>query len=351
MRDLLKNLVPQGRRGLAWWFILLLLFYGLYYFGGPYSLFERWYYDDERQPERVQYYSGTKSSLPVTITHIRIVKPIADFMESEVVITAKNVTTQTQTAIVGIDVVTTTALTAPAQHPRVYIRTPLITRSQNTVILEHIPPRAQVRANFMVRIADGERGCEYPLNFRVNEEDFEPNTEFAFLYAPFERLQMWLVENLLLPPGADIALPVTTMLFVVWLVDLCTDCKTKRLRLKGRGYLKSLIPRILFTLIVMGFLMLSVPKVGPLLSVVFFLISALFCYLPDLRNYLSLDQNIDIIAYRTRIKSGTVLKPDQVYSRSLNDVAFVIGEKDLVVGKTLKRDVSAGAPVLKDDIK
>jgi hypothetical protein len=226
MNDFLKALIPQGKNGLALWFIFFILSFGLYHFCGPYSIFESWYYDISRQPWH--YENINKQQTDIAVAYIRIQRPVADFLESEVIITVQNMTTEIQTAVVGLNVITGTARTAPTKTPRVYIRTPLTDRTQDVVILEDIPPYGKVSAVFMVRIAEGEKGCEYPLRLIING-DFSPSIAPAFEYNPEERFRMWLVSLLLLPPGSGIALPVISMLFASWLESFCGVLKSKQL--------------------------------------------------------------------------------------------------------------------------
>ena len=231
MKDLLGNLIPQGRRGLYLWFVLLVALYGVYYFGGPYSQAESWYNDRERQPDLdqdIEIQLEENPSLEVGVSHIRAIRPIADFLENEVIVTVQNLTPERQMAIVQLEIIPNTTRTAPTNPPRVYIKTPLVTRNQDTAILEDIPPHAKVQATFMVRIADGEVDKEYPIQVNINSESLKYGTNFAFLYHPHERLKMWLISQLLLPPGADIFMPIITMLFASWLVNFSTELRGSR---------------------------------------------------------------------------------------------------------------------------
>ena len=390
MKDLFSNLIPQGRRGLSLWFVLLMALYGSYYFAGPYSEFERWYYDSERHPDREQnlrFQQAENPMLHVGISRIRAIIPIADFLENPVVITVQNLTNESQTAVVQLEVVPNTTSTASVYPPRVYIRTPLMARFQDTVILEDIPPRANVQASFMVRIADGEFGSEYPLQIKLNSEDLDYGLQFAFRYAPHERLRMWLVSQLLLPPGADIFIPLVTMLFSSWLIAVCTELKRKQgvrlfnnIKLNpvdmfrrlieflkklqrddafrkdwflgvGRGLLP-LFPWLFMMLFVSAVAFLSLPERLSWLMLGVFWVGTLCCFFPPLHNYFGVEARVKILVAAGNLAWGTKIESHMLKSKPVNlrDLVYTDSDRPLIVGKTLTQKISVDSPLFERDV-
>lgn len=390
MSDLLKALIPQGRRGLGLWFILFVISFGGYHFWGPYSVFEHWYYAIERQPERDQNVLAQQTD--IAVAHIRIQRPVADFLESEVVITVQNMTTKTQTAVVGLEIGTNTTQTAPQTPPRVYIRTPLTTRMQDVVSLEDIPPYGKVSAVFLVRIANGEKGCEYPLEFIINGK-YAPNTQIAFEYNPPERLRMWLVSLLLLPPGSNIAIPVLTMLFASWLESLSTLLKRKSLwwdivnackvllcrnnwerlwnNLRGckckalMGIIDSraaatlwrpfsyTLPWLVMMLFLCRVLTMALPPELPATKHIIFAFigGTLCCFCPLFYNLLG-SKNGRLLIAKTSLPQGYQLTRDDLDAKIEDEIGLLSAEKlNAVIHKRLKRYIEGNRPILESDLE
>lgn len=333
MDGLLKALVPQGKKALALWLVLFVSFFGFYYFGGPYSAFDRWYEDVMHFEEDVPLDSGDNSTLVTPVKQIKAQEVAADFMESRVVVTLQNLTEEAQSAVVGLN------LDLPADSDtRYYIQAPLEERSQNTVILRDIPPRAEVDAVFAVRIADGEPGRSYKLNFYVNGE-FAHNTVHAVTYDRLQTLRMWLVSLFLLPPGSHILIPVLSMLLVAWMESLTSHLKKNpsqkdiaesmwsHLRQhQWRQIMGLMWPDVLLFLIFMivlsGLILGVLPKLWirfPVLAV--FWMATAICFAPAVYNWLGRNEEDDAKGQKPKEdKSGTGSSQEEE-SKEDNDAA------------------------------
>jgi hypothetical protein len=209
-------------------------------------------------------------------------------------------------------------------------------RSQDTVILENIPPEAEVEAVFMVRIADGEKNRPYQLRFYVNE-DFAPDTVYAVKYNPRLTLQMWVVSLLLLPPGSHILMPVTSMLLVAWMESLSSFFKNNRSQKytfksmfehieqrRWRQVFKSIWPdRVLFVAfmgILSGLIFSVLPKLRFWMLAVFWIATAI-CFVPAVYDWLGRNEEDDAKGHKPKEDESGTGSSQEEESKEDNDAA------------------------------
>ncbi len=354
MKSLLQSLLPQSGRAVGLWFVLALVCFGAYYFWGPYSTFEAWYHQqqywgDDDQPTQ---YEPDDTGSGVSITSVQVQKVIADFMESEVVVTVQNITETLETAIVSVSMATTDH----SELPRMYIRTPLEETFQDTVTLKDIPPHAKVQATFLVRMAQGDPTKEYELHFVINGEKASLPIVYTMSYDPLTRFKMWIVSLLLLPPGSHITVPVVTMLFVSWIASLCAVLKSNlpngKIEICKSWIVRAigiLLPRLLIMSLIIAAMCIALPEVKGRIHLIFFFVGGTLLSVPFYK-WLAQDATYPIIVCKRDLSKGNKLLKEDICIIQSDEVNFLRAEIDCLVGKTLKRDIAAGTPLFKGDM-
>ncbi len=199
-KKLIEKLIPLTKE--SRWICLgvMVITFAIYYLTGAYSSLDRWYED--------QKWSSYQDR-------------VADYLESEIEITVENDSARPQTAAVGID------LDVPA-GVRTYIRVSGEDSCQNTTV-QDLLPYAQARTRFLVRVSGGSSNDEpYRARFRLNGEIFEPFNILVTEWNPRKRFRLWATSMCLLPPGANVAIPVFVILLVAWMETCCMVKQVKQ---------------------------------------------------------------------------------------------------------------------------
>jgi hypothetical protein len=181
-----------------------------YYFKWPYpSLNSR--YDEERWLEckmgqdvcgKISRDAEGKFTL-----HVRAPRVIADFAEMPLEVRIRNLSSEPQNAVVSV-------VMTPTVTSRVYIR--LDEHEQSSATFESIPLAGEVVATFLVRVAGGQDGDEYPIEVMLNGKQIEQPVALKTTIDRKQVFRLWVIKNLLFPPGASLVIPLSTLLLVSW---------------------------------------------------------------------------------------------------------------------------------------
>jgi hypothetical protein len=194
--DFLKDLLPRTARAWGFWFILLITAYLFYYLLWPYSCcdvaYENARWSSSRDPQDVPLVDGLK-------VLVRAPKWVADFIEREVEVSIENTTDEPKLAVVTLD--------AEPGVGRAYIYD-VDGRQQNTLTFRDIQPHSKVVSEFRVRVSGGQYGKQLRLRFRLNDKPLPLGYVVDPKFSCFHTLSLWIIRELLLPPGSNGSIPV-----------------------------------------------------------------------------------------------------------------------------------------------
>jgi hypothetical protein len=207
----ITGLFPKHRETWLLWLILLVIVFPVYYFWGFYSNLNNEYERDrwkECPYAREEYCTKTDPDTGLELA-TRAPAYVADFIEMPLEIWVTNTATQTQNAVVTVELMPSSPMT-----DNVHIRLDGEDQEQNSVAFVDIPPHGgRAMATFMVSVYGGSEGNGYSLDVRLKDKAMQ-----AINYEPTfnsrKVLKLWIIQHLLSPPGANIVLPVSSLLVV-----------------------------------------------------------------------------------------------------------------------------------------
>jgi hypothetical protein len=200
----LKNLFPEQRVAWIIWLLLVAIGFPLYYirvFPEIYREQER-FWDDSERGRSSQIASGKiDNSEEKRDFQWRVPYHISDFVEVPLYIKVRNISAE--------DIPETVVSVLPTESTIDFIASVNGVR-KNSVTLESIPPGGEQVAKIMLRsLKKGNYSVELQSgNQSVNS--YNPSIEFD----RGEVLRWWVRKHLLSPPGANILLPITLLLWV-----------------------------------------------------------------------------------------------------------------------------------------
>jgi len=195
------------------WLLILAVAFPLYYISQPY------YPDLSRQYENEEYMECRLgrdrcewlSRVDERELRIRALSWVADFIEMPLHIIVKNISDDYQNAVVGVELGVSVA-------GHVYLREGdreqrLSELKQYSFAFESIPPGGEAVKILWVRVSGGEVGEKYTLHFLLEDKRIEV-IKYEVTFDRKQILRLWIMEHLLFPPGANVVLPIASLLFV-----------------------------------------------------------------------------------------------------------------------------------------
>jgi len=234
----LDSLLPRHRVTWVLWVSILVAIFPLYYVLWPYPRLnvqyekERWVECewDGRFCGEMSLDSERRREL-----YVRAPAYVADFTEMPLQVRVTNIYTETLDAVVGVSVVRGT-------ERRVHIR--LVDRGyesvateehdvagyeQNSVTLPGIPPNGEMVATFMIRVSGGSEGEVYTATMLLDGKPTPQPIEYQSTFDRQKVFQMWLIKHLLFPPGANIFIPIVSLLIVCFGEEVYESVTLQRL--------------------------------------------------------------------------------------------------------------------------
>jgi hypothetical protein len=209
----ITGLFPKRRVTWGLWLILLLIVFPFYYFRGVYSTLNSMY---ERVRWKVcptlpneEYCVKTD---PDTGLELRTRAPayVTDFIEVPLEIWVTNTATRTQSAVVTVELKPSNS----NSNDIVHIWRKGEDQEQNSVAFTDIPPHGgKAVATFLIRVSGGAEKSQYHWDVRLKEKTMQP-INYVSSFDSREVLRLWIIQHLLSPPGANIVLPVCSLLAV-----------------------------------------------------------------------------------------------------------------------------------------
>ncbi|HDQ72067.1 MAG TPA: hypothetical protein ENN19_08210 [Chloroflexi bacterium] len=208
----ITGLFPKHRETWLLWLILLVIVFPVYYFGGFYSHLNN-KYEGERweacpYPSKEEYCAKIDPGTGLELV-TRAPAYVADFIEMPLEIWVTNTATRTQSAVVTVEL-----KPSGSTSDNVHIRLSGADQEQNSVAFVDIPPHGgRAMATFMISVYGGSEGNDYSLDVRLKDKAMQA-INYTSSFNPKMVLRLWIIQHLLSPPGANIVLPVSSLLVV-----------------------------------------------------------------------------------------------------------------------------------------